>query len=155
MAYAKGTTVPVSKSMDEIRGVLEKAGADEVAVITRSNGTATVAFVLERDGQRLPVVLNFEPAKWEDFRTTANGRWRDREQSEKAADAETRRRARVLLLLTKAKCEAVELGVTTMAREFLHDVMLPDGRVVGEALAAQMAGALQGGALALPMGPTS
>lgn len=44
-----------------------------------------------------------------------------------AADAEERRRWRALLLLLKAKIEVIMAGDSTVEREFLAHVMLPNG----------------------------
>jgi hypothetical protein len=56
-----------------------------------------------------------------------------------------RARWRQLYLLVKAKIEAVSIGLSTVEREFLADVYLPDGRTVGEALAPQLAEAYANG----------
>lgn len=49
------------------------------------------------------------------------------------------RRWRALLLVTKAKFEAVASGISTVEREFLADLVLPNGRVVQEELAPRLA----------------
>ena len=43
-----------------------------------------------------------------------------------------------LLLIIRAKLEAVESGLTTLENEFLANILLPDGGTVGEWLAPQI-----------------
>ena len=50
-----------------------------------------------------------------------------------------------MLLLIKAKLEAVREGATTIEREFLADMMMPDGSTVSEFMAQPLALAYQEG----------
>ena len=43
-----------------------------------------------------------------------------------------------LLLIIRAKLEAVESGITTLESEFLANLVLPDGGTVGDWLAPQI-----------------
>ena len=43
-----------------------------------------------------------------------------------------RQRCRALLLIIRAKLEAVESGITTLEIEFLANILLPDGGTVGQ-----------------------
>ena len=52
---------------------------------------------------------------------------------------------RALYLIVKAKMEAVEAGISTVEREFLYDIVLPDGRTAGEWLAPQIEAAYNSG----------
>ena len=49
-----------------------------------------------------------------------------------------RQRWRALLLIIRAKLEAVESGITTLESEFLANILLPDGGTIGEWLAPQI-----------------
>ena len=49
-----------------------------------------------------------------------------------------RQRWRALLLIIRAKLEAVESGITTLESEFLANILLPDGGTIGEWLALQV-----------------
>jgi len=73
---------------------------------------------------------------------------------EKAAQ-ERRRRWRALLLVIKAKLEAVSSGISTLEREFLADVVLPNSKTVSEWLGPQMQALHQSGQMptALIEGP--
>lgn len=64
-----------------------------------------------------------------------------------------RSRWRALYLIVKAKLEAVEAGISTVEREFLYDIVLPDGRTAGEWIAPQIEMAYQTGQMPamLPM----
>ena len=53
-------------------------------------------------------------------------------------EQEVRRRWRALLLVIKAKLEAVESGISTMDSEFLAFVVLPSGMTFGEWAAPQL-----------------
>lgn len=50
-----------------------------------------------------------------------------------------------LYLIVKAKLEAVETGISTIEREFFYDVVLPDGKTVGEWMAPQLETVYQSG----------
>ena len=49
-----------------------------------------------------------------------------------------RRRWRALLLIIRAKLEAVESGIATLESEFLANLVLPDGGTVGDWLEPQI-----------------
>ena len=62
-------------------------------------------------------------------------------------------RWRALLLVVKAKLEAVEAEIATFEEEFLPHIVLPNGRTVGEMALPEIERAYQGGrtpALLLP-----
>ena len=69
------------------------------------------------------------PAAAEFVRTKA-GQQRSTAQLKNAIAAEERRRWRALLLVIKAKLEAVQSGIVTFEEEFLAHVVMPDGRTV-------------------------
>jgi hypothetical protein len=58
---------------------------------------------------------------------------------EKVYEQACRQRWRALLLIVKAKLEAVTAGISTVEREFLPDVVLPNGATVGEWVGPQIA----------------
>jgi hypothetical protein len=51
---------------------------------------------------------------------------------------EARRKWRMILMIVKAKLEFVADGGSTIEREFLADVLLPDGQTAGEWFAPQL-----------------
>ena len=62
-------------------------------------------------------------------------------------EQEERRAWRLVLLLIKAKLEAVREGATTIEREFFADMLLPNGQTVHQAAAPELAIAYEKGAM--------
>jgi hypothetical protein len=62
-------------------------------------------------------------------------------------DRELRRRWRALLMVIKAKLVSVEDGISTIEREFMADVVLPNGKTLGEWVAPQLDAAYQSGGM--------
>ena len=144
MSYAEGTSVSPEKTRLELDKLLQKHGAD-----LRSLGVddALGAFCVFRiDGRSvrlrvpIPTVEECRPAKGREPRGWHQ--WQphigQRHWMEKRRDQIERERWRALLLLVKAKLEFVALGLSTVEREFLADVFLPNGHTVHEELAASI-----------------
>jgi hypothetical protein len=110
MPYAARTQVPVAQSQGEVKAMLKKAGSDSVAIYEDATRSA-VAFRMAGRYYRMEVPIR---------RKVGN------------AAQEERRAWRLLLLLVKAKLEAVREGATTFEREFLADMLTPDGKTVYE-----------------------
>lgn len=123
--FAEDTSVPVGRSQDEVKDRLRRAGADRIAVYEDERSSA-VAFTVQGRMYRITVP------------TTAEAR--DPRQ-------DARRAWRLLLLLLKAKLEAVREGATTIEREFLADMLLPDGSTVYERAREELAIAYDGGSM--------
>ena len=131
--YAKGTSVSVERSEAELRSLLSKHGADALMVgHDASEGRAFVAFRIRGQAVRLDVPL----PKLEDFRHYIHAAWgrrkRDDVETRKAHEQASRERWRALVLLTKAKLEAVQIGFSSIEREFMHDLLTPSGKTVGQ-----------------------
>jgi hypothetical protein len=120
--YAERTQVGVDQSQLQVKTMLKRAGADQIAVYESAEKSA-VAFRLDGRFYRLTIPV----------RDTAN------------AQQEERRAWRLVLLLVKAKLEAVKEGATTFEREFLADMMMPDGSTVAEWTARPLALAYEQG----------
>ena len=141
-AYAKGTAVPVTRTKAELEQLLRDHGAD--AVLAGENFAAAQAFVafqLKGRNVRLDV-----PLPRRDDRAFTHKRVNASTTKHKRSELEARRaweqgcaeRWRSVWLLVRAKLEAIELGHTTIDREFLHDMLVGDprdGRTLGDALA--------------------
>lgn len=120
------TTVPVSKSQEELRGLLRKFGADQFT-LGEGRDFAGVEFlhddVLVR--MRCPVVSD-EAAIERDTRHVG--------RAEKEATASERERARVwrvLVWTVKARLVAVEEGIETFEQAFLAHLVNPStGRTI-------------------------
>lgn len=111
--YAKNTSVPVSRSRNEIENVLKRYGADQFVYGWRDK-MAIIGF--KANGR----MINFElPLP-------------DASLPESKYAQEERHLWRVLLLVIKAKLEAVESKVTTFENEFLAHTVLPNGQTFGQ-----------------------
>jgi hypothetical protein len=66
------------------------------------------------------------------------------------ADAATRQRWRALVLVLKAKLEAVASGISTLESEFLAGIVLPNGMTLGQAVLPRLSDAVSSGRLLPP-----
>jgi hypothetical protein len=124
--FAVGTTVEIPKTRSEIEALLTKHGATSFA----SGWEGTRARILfEAHGRRVRFSLDLL----------------DGETSKEIA--ENRRRWRCLLLVLKAKLEAVANNLVTFEEEFLAHIMLPDGsgETIGDWVSPQLAAAYERG----------
>lgn len=137
--YAEGTTVAAAKTRVEIEGFLVKRGASSFGVLTDATVFAVQFQVKAR-------VVRFVIGRPKLDARLPRGR------AEKLRDAEERRRWRALLLVLKAKFEAVESGITTFDHEFLAHLVTSAGVTVGDVVGPSLDRALagDGAALALP-----
>lgn len=118
--YAETTKVPVEQSIAEIRGVVAKYEGAQFAYMLGED-EALIAFTKEARQVRFYVAL-------------------------KGRDDQGRRVAmRALLLVIKAKLEAVASGIVLFEDEFLANVVLPDGKLVGQEIRARLATAYETG----------
>ncbi len=104
--YAEGTVVSVEKSRAEIETLLLKYGADQLMnAVDTASGEYVVGFryrgMYAKLNLRVPLVT--DPR----FRKTKQGRPMTELQRKNAAEAEARRLWRALVLVVKAKLEAV------------------------------------------------
>ena len=119
--FAEGTDVPVSKTRQDIETMLGKHGAHNC--ISGSDFQTRAGFVaFSLDGRQIRYQLRpYEPHE-------GPGRQRHPEQYE-------REMWRALLLVIKGKLEAVRSGVVTTEQEFLANIVMPDGKLLGQELA--------------------
>lgn len=133
MAYAATTQVPVERTKAELDRVLGRAGA--TAIVSGSDTTSGIAFVqFMAQGRGVRLVLRFKPGSDREFTHDPSGKKRTPEKAWDCWQQHTRTRWRQLLLIVKAKIEAVECGVATFEEEFLAQMVLPDQTTLGEAL---------------------
>ena len=135
MTYARNTTVSAMRTRNEIEETLERYGADGFAYATQGN-LATVIFAMEN--RRIRFVLELpDPG---DFRHTNHSPPRERSDraQREAHDQACRQRWRALLLVIKAKLEAVTAGISTIETEFLANIVLPDNTTAGEWMLPQI-----------------
>ena len=92
----------------------------------------------------------------DDFRLTNHSPPRERSArvQREAHDQACRQRWRALLLVIKAKLEAVTAGISTIEAEFLANIVLPDNSSAGEWMLPQIDRAYRTGAMP-PMLPAA
>lgn len=136
-AYAKGTTVPVSRSKSAIEDLLRKHGATMLLVgEDLRSGRAFVAFRIAERNVRMDVPLPLATDRSITHRRASGAKLVERTESDKRAAYERscRERWRVVWLVTKAKLEAIALGHSSVEREFLYDIQLANGQTLGKML---------------------
>ena len=131
--YATGSEVPVQRSRSHLEQLLRVHGAEGFAYGWTSENDR-VEFVWQ--GQRVRFTLP-RPTK-DKFLLTPSGLQRSDKQVQAAMEGEDRRRWRALLLVVRAKVEAVESGISIFEEEFLAFIVMPNDRTVGEILVPQL-----------------
>lgn len=144
--FAEKTDVPVTKSRAEIEHTLVRYGA--TSFMSGWSGTrAYIAF--EMQGRRIKFLMPVpDPAdrRFTLFRHSSGKLLpRSPDASHAQWDQACRQVWRALLLVIKAKLEAVEAGISVFEDEFLAHIMLPDGRTVGEMVRPSLAIAYETG----------
>ena len=125
--------VPVSRTKTDIEELLSKHGATGFAYATEGD-RSLVAFSMS--GRRVQIML-LMPSIDDYARTPRNAR-RTAAAQRSAWEQSCRQRWRALLLIIRAKLEAVESGIATLESEFLANIVLPDGGTVGQWLTPQV-----------------
>ena len=135
--YAEKTTVSVEKSKAEIERTLTRYGA-QAFMHGWDQEQAVIQFRMNDRQIRYSLPLPAKDA--EEFLYTPARRYpRDSDGVLAAWEQAVRQRWRALLLVIKAKLEAVEAGISTFEDEFLAYTVLPDGQTVGDFMLPQVA----------------
>lgn len=143
--YAQGTDVPSDRSRAEIERTLTRYGATRFSYgweDDRNGMTAVIQFV--KGGLVIRFTLAFPSREDPEFILTPTGRDRSDSAAAAAYEQAIRQKWRALLLVVKAKLEAVESGITTFEQEFLPHVVMPGGRTVAEEVLPQVEAILNG-----------
>jgi hypothetical protein len=141
--YAEKTTVASEKTRADIERLLRSNGATAFQY-GWDNSEAAVMFEIasRRILFRLPMP---DRAERRFTHTPTRGERRAPAAVEEAYEQAVRQRWRALLLIIKAKLEAVASGVVTLETEFLAHIVLPDGRTVGDHTLPRIADAYETG----------
>lgn len=134
--FAADTTVSIGQSRNEIERLLTRYGATSFMYGTENN-IAAIAFDMKN--RRIRLLLRYPDRQSREFTRTPTGRPRSANQAQEAYEQELRRLWRGLVLILKAKLEAIASGIATFETEFGSYILLPDGRTVGEWLEPQLA----------------
>lgn len=144
--YAEGTSVDVGRSEAELKNILTRYGARS-CVTGWDRDTAFVGFQTSENHYMVRISMDLPKRSDPEFHKTPTGKRRDPNAAETAWEKEVRRRWRALVLVVKAKLEAVESEVTSFEEEFLPFIVLPDGSTSGEFLIPQIKEAYRSGAM--------
>ena len=129
MTYAARTGVSTAKSRAEIETMLQRAGAKSFAIGWDAKG-ASIVFELHK--RRVKLVLPLPLPDEKRFHVDARGRPRAHSSAGREWDFACRARWRALVLIIKAKLEAVASGVSVFESEFMAHILMPDGKTVAE-----------------------
>jgi len=132
MAYATNTVVPVEKSRAEIERLLMQHKCTKfLAGVDRETHRAAVQFHAHDRVVKFEITLP-DPTDPK-YRKIKNS-YLQRTQAgvDKLVEQEERTRWRALLLVIKAKLEAIESGIATFEDEFLAHVVLPNDQTVAQ-----------------------
>jgi len=138
--YAAKTEVPIERSRAEIERALVRYGATGFMYAWEDDNQA-IAFKIH--DRHIRIILP-TPAL-SDYQITDGGQRRGSEAQRRAYDQAKRQRWRALVLIVKAKLEAIAAGISTIEREFMADVVLPNNATVGQWLAPQIEAAYESG----------
>lgn len=142
--YAAQTEVPADRSRSEIERLLVRYGATAFQYGWEGD-KAAVGFRIDSRYVRILMPMP-QPG---DVELTAAGKMRSEAATLRAHEQAVRQRWRALALIIKAKLEAVASGISTVEREFMSDIVLPNNETVGQWLAPQIEAAYQGGKMPL------
>lgn len=148
--YAAKTDVSSESSRLEIERTLRRYGASEFGYLSRSS-EVSIAFTAHDRWIRFSLPMP-DPRAREFTHTPERGMVRSIAAREAAYEQAVRQRWRALLLIVKAKLEAVEAGVVTFEEEFLAYTVVPGtGETVYEQTRGELESAYTAGVLARPL----
>lgn len=134
--YAEGTSVSAAASRAEIEKILTRYGATTFGYMATADRAAITFDIGDR---RILLELTLpNPDEAEFWQTPSRGWSRTPAQAKAAYEQAVRQRWRALVLVIKAKLEAVEAGITSLENEFLAHMVLPAGGTVGQWLKPQL-----------------
>lgn len=137
--YARETEVPVERTKVDIEKTLTRYGATAF-MYGATQERAVVQFELEQ--RRIRISLTLPQSSDHSVAYSPAGKYRTATQRQAALEQERRSLWRSLLLVIKAKLEAVDAGISTIEQEFLAFVVLPNGQTVDEWVGPQIQRAL-------------
>lgn len=131
MAFAANTSVPVERSRAEIERLLSRHKCSKfMAGVDHEAHRATVQFQAHNRIVKFEIAL--PDSRDKKYTRDRHGWQRSPSGVEKLVQQEERTRWRALLLVIKAKLEAVESNIATFEDEFLAHVLLPNQQTVAQ-----------------------
>ena len=141
--YAEKTSVSVAKTKTDIESMVTKYGADQYICASTCN-KSMICFRLK--GKQIKFFIELPDKNSNEFLYTPERKNRRNEEAALAAwEQACRQKWRALYLVIKAKLEAVESGITCMECEFMANIVLPDGKTVGQHIIGQIEDAYNSG----------
>jgi hypothetical protein len=154
MAYAVDTDVPVERTRAEIERLIAKHKCS--AYMSGTDHIERRAMVQFRAHNRIVrFVLQLPDPTDKQFARNGRGLSRTPQQRQRACDQSERSKWRALLLVIKAKLEAVESNIATFEEEFLAHIVLPNDRTVAENILPMIARAYDSGVMPSRMLPAA
>lgn len=125
--FAESTKTPVVNSRMEVERILKKYGANSIGYgeVTK-DGRTQYAVMFQCHERHVRMLVPMPDPK---------------RLGQTAYEKEERRRWRVLVLVLKAKLEAVQSGVSVFEDEFLAHIILPDNQTVSQWIRPQLTAA--------------
>lgn len=137
--FAATTSVATETSKAEIERTVRKYGAS--GFTSGWQGTmAAVGFII--DGRQVRFRMELPDPADDEFCSYVRGYTkvaRTPDAAHKLWEQACRQKWRALALVIKAKLEAVDAGISVIQDEFLANIVLSDGRTVGETIHPQIA----------------
>jgi len=133
--YASNTEVPSDRSRLDIERVLMNHGARGFGYETDTGRVMITFRVLNEIGALVAVQISLTMPCQDDeeFTKTPTGKNRSENQAYAAYEQACRSSWRQLLLIIRAKMEAVAAGISTIEREFMPDIVIgKGGRTLGQ-----------------------
>ncbi len=127
MKYANKTTVTSEKSRGEIETILRRYGAHEFMYGWKERA-GQIGFKFK--ARLIRFVVPMPDMQDDNIRLNGRGHIQSDSARQAAYNQSERQRWRALLLVIKAKLEAVETGITTFEEEFFAHFVLPGGKTV-------------------------
>jgi hypothetical protein len=122
--YAQDTHVSIIVSKGEIERMIRKYGAGQLySMEDAENGRMLIGFTAHGRMVRFEIIV----PKPEEFAVSPAGRARLEGVRIQLAEKELRRRWRALLLVIKAKLEAVSSAIAIFEQEFFGYIVMPGG----------------------------
>jgi len=132
-AYAENTTVPISRSREELERTLERFGATAQAWM-RDDETQLVTLAFKRSGRGYRFVVRLPQWQDEHYLYTPTHQRRTELKAREAADQEARRRFRSLANFVKALMDAADTGIISAEDALLPYLLLPNGETVADSV---------------------
>lgn len=137
--YASATSISADRSRAEIEKLLRQHGATGFAYGWQDDqeekSRARIEFMMQHRHLRFELAL----PSVSDFDMTPGGRRHRRpEDQERVWEQACRSSWRALLLIIKAKLEAIAIGVSVFEQEFLAFIVTRDGRTVADIIVPQL-----------------